>query len=119
MTSGVFPRMLKKSIVIPIHKAGNRDSTNNYRPISLLPTLSKILEKNINTRLLQFLDKYNLLSSNQFGFRCKKSTSDAVENLITHVVSHMDRKDKCIGVFLDLAKAFDTVFPCSLERWSA
>lgn len=117
MSRGVFPEALKKSIVIPIHKAGNRDSVNNYRPISLLPTLSKILEKVINKRLLEYLEKYQLLSNNQYGFRANKSTTEAIEQLVTHVSIKLDQKEKCVGIFLDLMKAFDTVsIPLLLKK---
>lgn len=109
ITHGEFPTNLKKSIVIPIFKTGNRDNVNNYRPISLLPTLSKILEKIINIRLQNYLEKYNLLSSNQYGFRAKMSTVDAINKLVTHAVQQLDNNKKCVGIFLDLAKAFDTV----------
>lgn len=109
LTRGEFPTNLKRSIVIPIFKTGNRDSVDNYRPISLLPTLSKILEKIINTRLQNYLEKYNLLSSNQFGFRAKMSTTEAINKLVTHVVQKLDNNEKCVGIFIDLAKAFDTV----------
>lgn len=106
---GVFPNVFKKSLITPVHKGGNRDEVKNYRPISVLPTLSKILEKILNTRLVSFLDKNNILSEGQFGFRSGKSTEEAVGQLVNHVVAKVDAKQKCIGVFLDLAKAFDTV----------
>lgn len=109
LTSGVFPTLLKESIVIPIFKSGDRDGITNYRPISLLSTLAKILEKLINTRLVNYLEANNLLAGNQYGFRAKKSTVDAIGNLVTQVADNLDKKQKCIGVFLDLAKAFDTV----------
>lgn len=106
---GIFPKALKKSIVIPIHKAGDRDNVSNYRPISLLPTLAKVLEKLINKRLMNFLEKYNILQPNQYGFRNGKSTSDAIEQVTSFIVNSLDKSKKCLGIFLDLAKAFDTV----------
>lgn len=118
-TYGKFPDMLKDSIVIPVFKSGERDSITNYRPISLLPTMAKILEKLINIRLVNYMERNNILSNNQFGFRRNKSTVDAVEHLVTNVASNLDHKNKCVGVFLDLAKAFDTVsiplLICKLE----
>lgn len=109
LSLGVFPGLLKRSIVIPVFKSGDRGSITNYRPISLLPTLAKILEKIINHRLTGFLEKNTLLSNNQYGFRQKISTVDAIDSLVSYIADNLDKKFKCIGVFLDLAKAFDTV----------
>lgn len=109
ITKGVFPKCLKESVVIPVFKSGDRVQTSNYRPISLLPSLAKILEKLINCRLVHYLETNNLLSWNQFGFREKLSTVDAIDNLVFHVAENLDNRQKCLGVFLDLAKAFDTV----------
>ena len=69
---GTFPTFLKKAVVIPIHKCGNASEAQNYMPISLLPTIGKILEKILCDRITTFLDKYDLLNKNQFGFRQKK-----------------------------------------------
>lgn len=109
MSSGEFPEAWKTAAVVPIHKNGSKMTPSNFRPISLLPVFSKILEKVINIRLQTFLEKYNLLSDFQFGFRTGKSTEDAVSLLVNEVVSSLDKGHSCIGIFLDLAKAFDTV----------
>lgn len=109
ITTGSFPSVFKIALIHPIHKAGDRNCINNYRPISVLTTLSKILEKLINKRLLSFLEKAHVLSSNQFGFRKGISSDDAVTALTDHVAKCLDSKQKCLGIFLDLAKAFDTV----------
>ena len=117
LEEGVFPTALKKSIVIPIHKCGKRDCITNYRPISLLPSLSKILEKIINKRLINYLENKNLLSESQFGFRTGRSTDDAVHIFTDFVIRQLDNKKKCLTIFLDLAKAFDTVsFPILLQK---
>ena len=108
-SKGVFPDALKKSVTIPIFKAGDKTLVSNYRPISLLPSFSKILEKLINKRLKHYLETHNLISGNQFGFREKISTADALHKLTSYVVENMDRGQKSLGIFLDLAKAFDTV----------
>lgn len=107
--TGVFPDIYKKSVITPIHKSGDRDSVENYRPISLLPIMSKILEKLMNKRLVDYLNSNNLLSSCQYGFRLGRSTDDAVHELTDFVARRLDAKNKTISVFLDLAKAFDTV----------
>ncbi|CAG9115881.1 unnamed protein product [Plutella xylostella] len=97
------------AVITPIHKGGSSDDVNNYRPISVLPVMSKILEKLINNRLKKFLTDNNLISKNQYGFRSGLSTEDAVLNLTEEVTKHLDGGEKCVGVFLDLARAFDTV----------
>lgn len=76
--TGQFPTAFKMALIKPIHKSGDRSCVNNYRPISILSTLSKILELLLNVRLIKFLEKNKILSSNQYGFLCGKSTSDAV-----------------------------------------
>ncbi len=75
---GEFPNLFKTAKVIPIHKGGSMTQLNNYRPIALLTTLSKIFEKLMYTRLFLYFSKYNLFNSKQFGFRTKRSTIDAI-----------------------------------------
>lgn len=106
---GIFPDALKASIITPIYKSGDRDDIGNYRPISVLPAISKVMEKLINSRLQNYLTKYDIISSSQFGFRKSKSTEDAVTALTTLITEQLDKRNKCLGVFLDLKKAFDTV----------
>lgn len=106
---GVFPDAFKRSILIPIYKNGKRDCVNNYRPISILPSLSKVLEKIINKRLTNYLEKNKLISDAQYGFRPNRSTDDAVHSFIDFIATKLDKKRKCLTIFLDLAKAFDTV----------
>ena len=109
LIQGVFPKVLKKSLITPVHKGGLNDDVRNYRPISVLTTISKIFERVLNSRLVNLLDYNKVLSDAQFGFRSGRSTEDAVSQLIDHVALKLDGKQKCIGIFLDLAKAFDTV----------
>lgn len=106
---GCFPKVFKKALVHPIHKGGSGDSVNNYRPISVLTVLSKIFEKILNKKLINHLDKNNIISKNQFGFRSGRSTEDAVQGLTEHIVRGLDNGLKTVGIFLDLCKAFDTV----------
>lgn len=109
ISTGVFPEYWKVALVSPIYKAGPRNSPDNYRPISLLCILSKVLEKIMNNRIVKYLESNSLLSERQYGFRRGKSTTDAVD-LLTHITSkHTDTGKRCLGVFLDLAKAFDTI----------
>lgn len=109
LSSGIFPDVFKTAIVHPIYKGGDRDLVSNYRPISVLTTISKIFEKAINVRLIGFLTKFNILAENQYGFRAGKSTEDAVLELSSTIVEHLNNKQKALGIFLDLSKAFDTV----------
>lgn len=106
---GIFPDLLKQSIVTPVYKSGEREDINNYRPISVLPSISKIMEKLINNRLLKYLNKFSILSSSQYGFRQGVSTEDAVAAISNLIVEHVDNGKKCLAAFLDLKKAFDTV----------
>ena len=108
-TNGIFPSSLKSSIIVPIHKKGDSTILNNYRPISLLPTFSKIFERCIFNRLLNFIDRYSLLETNQFGFRKKKSTEDAILDLTNKIYQSLNNKEYSIGVFIDYSKAFDTI----------
>ncbi|KAJ8720281.1 hypothetical protein PYW07_012324 [Mythimna separata] len=113
LSKGIFPKLLKKAVVTPVFKSGDKTSVNNYRPISVLTGLSKILEKMINSRLIKYLEDNRLLSDNQFGFRAKRSTSQAVHHLTNYITTNLDNGMHTIGIFLDLAKAFDTI-SCSL-----
>ncbi|KAJ8711160.1 hypothetical protein PYW07_008402 [Mythimna separata] len=117
LASGVFPKVFKKAVVHPIHKSGDRDSVNNYRPISVLSILSKLLEKILNKRLLDYLCSLNILANNQYGFRSGKNTEDAILELLDSVAQNLNNKQKNIAVFLDLSKAFDTVsVPLLLDK---
>lgn len=107
--TSTFPTVLKTSIVTPIHKGGDVDDVNNYRPISVITVLAKILEKILNGRLINYLNKYKILSNSQFGFRNGVSTEDAVSSLTSTVTKNLDNGVKSISCFLDLKKAFDTV----------
>lgn len=117
LAAGVFPNSFKQSIICPIFKGGDGELVSNYRPIAILTALSKLLEKILNRRLTDFLEKNKLLSHNQFGFRSDRSTEDAVHELVHNVSSGLNDGKKCLAVFLDLAKAFDTVsIPLLLEK---
>jgi hypothetical protein len=107
--AGLIPAIFKKAVVIPVYKGGGEEAVSNYRPISLLSTISKIIEKVINTRLISFLEKKQLLANNQYGFRSGRNTEDAVVNLTKSVTKALDGGDRCLAIFIDLKKAFDTV----------
>ena len=77
-------------MIVPIYKSGEKMDMNNYRPISLLSCISKILEKCIKTRLIRYLEKYNILHKNQFGFRNSLSTDDAIYNVTKKNIDNLD-----------------------------
>ena len=106
--SGVYPDMLKNAKVIPLYKSGCCKDLNNYRPISLLVSISKIFERVMQRRLYNYLEKYNLLYAKQFGFRKKHCTIDALAEL-TEIIRMGSKETQNISVFLDLKKAFDTL----------
>lgn len=109
LANGIFPDKMKIAKVVPVYKAGDAKNVTNYRPVSLLPQFSKLLERIYYNRLLSFLDKHHVFSDNQFGFRQKLSTEHAVIDLVEAVTDALDRGEHSIGVFIDLKKAFDTV----------
>lgn len=109
LKTGIFPDKLKKSIVIPIHKSGNRSTINNYRPISLLSNISKIFERIIHMKVQKFSDKFNLLSPNQFGFRKQLGTNAAINHLVQKLHEAREKQLYCLSIALDLQKAFDTI----------
>ena len=107
--SGIFPNELKISKVCPIFKHGSKTDLNNYRPISILPSLSKILEKILYIRLDNFFSDNNILSNSQYGFRRHRSTTSAIIELNDHVLKNFDKQFYTAGIFLDFKKAFDCV----------
>ena len=106
---GVFPTVLKKAKVIPIFKGGDSSQLSNYKPVSVLPCFSKILERLMYNRLLSFVKKHSLLYNYQFGFRKGYSTNFAMITLIYKISQALDEGNYVLGIFLDLSKAFDTV----------
>lgn len=107
--TGIFPDEMKIAKVIPLFKAGEKDQFSNYRPVSILPQFSKILEKLFEKRLDNFINKYNLLVNSQYGFRTGRSTAMALTDLVENITSAIENKMHAIGVFIDLKKAFDTI----------
>lgn len=106
---GQFPSLLKKAIVIPIHKKLDPKDVNNYRPISLLSVFSKIIEKAISVQLNSFLNKFNKLTNCQHGFRSDYSTESALIEITQYIYDNMDKNHKVMAAFFDLNKAFDTL----------
>jgi len=109
LSTGIVPSGLKLAKVIPVFKSKDKTDMNSYRPISLLPALSKILEKVIHSRLYKFCSTQNILFENQYGFRPNHSTTHAVSKFTTDTMMSMEDKKSTLAVFLDLSKAFDTI----------
>ena len=109
LSTGIHPDILKVSKTIPIFKKGSRLLVSNYRPISLLSNLNKILEKIIHDRVYSFLEDSQCIYSLQFGFRKKHSTNHTLIDITENIRQALDSKNFACGVFVDLQKAFDTV----------
>ena len=107
--TGIYPDLLKIAKVIPIFKKGDKLFVSNYRPISLLSNINKIFEKLVYSRLYSFLELHNCIYELQFGFRAKHSTQHALASLTELVRLALDEGNFACGIFVDFAKAFDTV----------
>ena len=101
-SEGIFPNILKIAKVVPLFKKSDKSKPENYRPISSLPQFSKILEQLIKNRLLQFLDKFNIISKCQYGFRNTISTADALVDVIETVCQQLENLNKCAILSIDL-----------------
>ena len=105
-----FPKCLKRTVVVPFFKSGNVSEANNYRPISLLPAISKVVEKVIYIRMTTFLTHTNQLHNYQFGFRSKSGTIEALISVVDSIRYNLNKPAiSTPAIFLDLKKAFDTV----------
>ena len=107
LKNGTFPSALKLSRVVPIHKGGKADSCDNYRLIALLSSISKILEKIVSLKLVNHLEINKLISPKQFGFQRNKNTQQNLLNVVNFISKAINEEQFCIGIFLDLRKAFD------------
>ena len=107
--TGVFPDVLKEARVFPIHKGGPSEDPSNYRPISILPIVSKVIEKHVTKHLFADLNKYKLSHETQSGFRKHHSCQTALIKLINDWLSHIDKGNIVGAIFFDLKKASDVV----------
>ncbi len=107
ISSGSFPDILKHATVIPVYKKGDKDNLNNYRPIALLPVMSKIFEKVLNLQLTKVID-IGFIDDNQFGFRQSHSTEDALIKFADKVQKELSNKKHVVSIFVDVSKAFDS-----------
>lgn len=109
MSSGEFPNDLKNAIVVPLYKKSDKQCPSNYRPIALLSIFSKILEKILKSRLVNFLEKEGFFSKNQYGFQKNTNTENALLDFFGKVYEGINDGNFCAGIFVDVMKAFDTV----------
>ena len=109
LQQGKFPENLKSALVIPIFKGGDKTLPQNYRPISLISNISKIIERVLHKRIYDFLESLRLISKTQFGFRKGHSTEHAVIYFMDYVTKHLENGKHVIGLYLDTKKAFDSI----------
>ena len=107
--SGIFPMQLKIANVVPIYKTGNGHVFLNYRSVSVLPVFSKLLEKLMYYRLMEFITRNRLLYKHQFVFLKGQSTHMAIMLLIDKITEALDNGHCVVGIYLDFSKGFDTV----------
>ena len=111
LMTGIFPDKLKVAIVTPIYKGKNTDQHEfgNYRPISVLPAMSKIFEKVVHSQIYEYMNKKKFLNRSQYGFRAKHSTEYATIEFVEKAAKSLDNSHIPFSVFIDLSKAFDTL----------
>ena len=109
LNTGQFPKQLKMAKVFPIFKSGQKTDTLYYRPISILPTLSKIFEKHVNKHTMDYLNKYRLIHECQSGFSHKHSCQTALVKLVDQWINCVDQGDLVGTMFIDFRKVFDMV----------
>ena len=114
LRTGVMPASCKIAIVTPIHKSGSLEDPGNYRPISILPILSKTIENFVNSQLTQYLDDRGLLVQNQYGFRKNHSTTYLMLDLFDRIYTARSKQKHPGIIFLDIKKAFDSVHHSTL-----
>ena len=120
ISTGKFPQKMKQAEVVPLYKGKDMDLVINYRPISLLITILKLLEKVFYRRVYSFLEKENILFQNQYGFCSNHNCEHAILELTGNILQAHEKKEYPICIFLDLSKAFDTlnhqVLLCKLDK---
>lgn len=109
LASGVYPDSWKLGSVVPIFKSGCESEVGNYRPVSLLPVIGKLLEKLLHRRLLIFLDSNDYFTESQGGFRPSLSTTDTISKLLSFVYEELNSSSSVVTIFYDLKKAFDPI----------
>ena len=120
ISTGKFPQKMKQAEVVPLYKGKDMDLVINYRPISLLITISKLLEKVVYRHMYSFLEKYNILFQSQYGFRSNHNCEHAISELTGKILQAREKREHPVCIFLDLSKAFDMlnhqVLLCKLDK---
>jgi hypothetical protein len=106
IAQGILPDRLKYSEIKPLCKKGDKSQTTNYRPILLLTSFSKVLEKAMNIQLLKHIHENNVLDEEQFGFRTQISTDTAIYKLLNYILKTLKSKDLIGSIFLQPRKGF-------------
>ena len=106
---GIIPELMKKADILPLYKSKLENDTNNYRPISLLLTISKVLEKIVYKRTYCFMEETGQICNSQYGFRSHHSCESAVSELVSEITKGFQNGFYTAALFLDLSKAFDTL----------
>ena len=109
LAEGIFPEAMKKADVVPLYKSKDHQDSNNYRPISLLLTLSKLLEKIMYKRTYSFLESSGQIYKSQYGFRTAHSCENAICELVSEIIKGKQDGMHTLAIFLDLSKAFDSL----------
>ena len=109
LNQGYFPEELKLGRITPIHKKGCKLLVNNYRPVCNLSPFSKIFERIVYNRMLEYIEKYNIFSSIQFGFRKEMGTETALVEFTDFIHNGLTKKHNVGSIFMDLSKAFDVM----------
>ena len=104
-----YPDPLKLTKVIELYKAKQRDNPANYRPISLLPIIAKLIDTLINNQLMEHLTEHNIISPTQYAFRPNSSTTLALQTILDNIHKHKSDKHPTLAIYIDLSKAYDTI----------
>ena len=107
LETGVFPSEWKKGNIVPIHKKGDKQMVQNYRPVSLLPICGKILERLMFNEMFEFFIENKLISSSQSGFKPGDSCINQLLSITHEIYSSFAEDPEVRSIFLDIAKAFD------------
>lgn len=105
---GEFPKLMKLARVQALFKKGDKLEKDNYRPISLLVIFSKLLERAVNNRLVSFLEAHDIINESQYGFRKHHSTTHAIQDFVSMVLTGFEKNFQTLAVFIDLRKCFDS-----------
>ena len=109
IAQGIFPELMKNALIVPLYKAKSRELVTNYRPISLLLTISKLMEKIVYKQVYDYLNQTGQIYDSQYGFRSAHSCEHAIGELLGSIVKNIQLGKDTVTLMLDLSKAFDTL----------